>query len=227
MIQGHLLNLVATPASDVGRFVEELCVLLGLCVNRVEQIDSIKSIEESKSVVLWAYDSFSKPQSEIIHSNPAHHIACGTPPDFVAENQFLSAGYAGVISSENMASILVKAIESILRGELWYSRRALGRFAATALGYKSSYRFGVCTHSAEMYERLTPKERQIAKLLFVGLSNKEIAADARISLHTAKAHIYNIFRKLKVSSRTEAMNLAQKIQPLLEDQRAVRDTLRA
>jgi DNA-binding CsgD family transcriptional regulator len=227
MIQDHFLYLVASPDSEIGRFVEELCSLLAFRLYRVQSIDDIKPNDALKTISLWAYDSFSEPQEAIIQSNSIQHIACGTPHNLVAENKFLFAGYSGVINFENMASTFVKAIEAILNGELWYSRKALCSFAARALGDKSTYKMSICPHTAEKFERLTPKERQIAKSLFLGLSNKEIALVSDISLHTAKAHIYNIFRKLEVSSRTEAMNLAQKIQPLLHQQRSVREALRA
>jgi LuxR family transcriptional regulator, positive regulator of biofilm formation len=227
MIQDHLLYLVAQPDSEVGRFVEELCALLDYSVCRIEHWDENKSQKERRSIVLWAFDSFPEPSLDIVQSKQAQHIACGTPINFVAENQFLSGGYSGIISCKNMASTFVKAIEAILNGELWYSRKALCHFAATALDDKTSYQIGVCRQTAEKFECLTPKERCIAKSLFLGLSNKEIAHIAHISLHTAKAHIYNIYRKLDVSSRAEAMNLAQKIQPLLQQQRAVRQALRA
>jgi DNA-binding CsgD family transcriptional regulator len=227
MIQEHLLYLVAQPCSEVGRFVDELCSLLDLQLCRVECQNDVKINDERQSILLWAFDSFPEPQPGVMQTAQLKHIACGTPLHFVAENQFLAAGYSGVIGCENIASTFVKAIESVLNGELWYSRKALCGFAASALGDKSSYQVGVCPQSAEKFERLTPKERHIAKSLFLGLSNKEIAQNSKISLHTAKAHIYNIYRKLEVNSRMEAMNLAQKIQPLLHQQRLVRDALRA
>ena len=50
---------------------------------------------------------------------------------------------------------------------------------------------------------LTPRESTIVGALIRGRSNKEVAADLEISIHTAKAHIHRIFKKLGVKSRTE------------------------
>lgn len=50
---------------------------------------------------------------------------------------------------------------------------------------------------------LTPRERELADLVFQGFSNREIAAKLFISLPTVKSHLQNIFKKLNVTSRTE------------------------
>lgn len=55
-------------------------------------------------------------------------------------------------------------------------------------------------------EKLTPREKSILEQLARGLLNKEIAAKLGISLKTVKQHNYNIYRKLEVNNRTEAVN---------------------
>jgi NarL family two-component system response regulator LiaR len=56
---------------------------------------------------------------------------------------------------------------------------------------------------------LTPREQHILALLTQGLTNKEIAARAKISPLTVKTLVQRIFRKLKVSSRLQAMLAAR------------------
>ncbi|RPH30614.1 MAG: DNA-binding response regulator [Bacteroidales bacterium] len=56
----------------------------------------------------------------------------------------------------------------------------------------------------EELERLSNSEQNILKLVSSGKSNQEIANELFISVHTVKKHISNIFKKLKLSSRTEA-----------------------
>ncbi|WP_157959569.1 response regulator transcription factor [Devosia submarina] len=53
--------------------------------------------------------------------------------------------------------------------------------------------------------RLTPRETQIMGLLSKGLQNKIIAAQMGLSEHTVKAHVRNLFAKLRVSNRTQAV----------------------
>jgi DNA-binding NarL/FixJ family response regulator len=53
---------------------------------------------------------------------------------------------------------------------------------------------------------LTNREKEILELLSSGKYYKEIAADLHISIETVKSHCHNIYEKLHVSSRTEALN---------------------
>jgi len=59
-------------------------------------------------------------------------------------------------------------------------------------------------------ETLTSRELEVLKLLAHGQSNKEIGEKLFITEFTVKGHLHNIFTKLKVISRTEAINVAIK-----------------
>ncbi len=52
---------------------------------------------------------------------------------------------------------------------------------------------------------LSGREIQVLKFLSKGLNNHQIAKELNISVHTAKAHIHNIFEKLSVTDRTNAV----------------------
>ena len=54
---------------------------------------------------------------------------------------------------------------------------------------------------------LTARELEVLRLVARGLSNKEIAADLRITTHTVKYHLAAVLEKLDVRSRTEAVSL--------------------
>lgn len=53
---------------------------------------------------------------------------------------------------------------------------------------------------------LTAREKEILELLSKGLLYKEIASHLSISIDTVKRHCFNIYEKLHVSNRTEAVN---------------------
>jgi DNA-binding NarL/FixJ family response regulator len=55
----------------------------------------------------------------------------------------------------------------------------------------------------ERHRALTERERQVAALVGLGLSNKHIAAKLGLSEGTVKQHLHSIFRKLGVRSRRE------------------------
>ena len=54
---------------------------------------------------------------------------------------------------------------------------------------------------------LTERERKVMRLMVDGLNNQEIADRLVVSLGTVKFHISNIFKKLGVDSRVEAVKL--------------------
>ena len=61
---------------------------------------------------------------------------------------------------------------------------------------------------AEPVEALTERENEILELLAKGFLYKEIATKLFISKETVKSHIHNIYDKLHVQTRTEALNKA-------------------
>ncbi|MBQ4078739.1 response regulator transcription factor [bacterium] len=57
---------------------------------------------------------------------------------------------------------------------------------------------------------MTSREIQVLKYLAAGLNNHQISKKMNVSVHTIKAHIHNIFDKLSVQGRTQAVVKALK-----------------
>lgn len=53
---------------------------------------------------------------------------------------------------------------------------------------------------------ITPREKEILELLSQGFFYKEVADKLGISINTLKRHIYNMYKKLQVDNKTEAIN---------------------
>jgi DNA-binding NarL/FixJ family response regulator len=60
------------------------------------------------------------------------------------------------------------------------------------------------------FEALTPREREVLRLIAGGASNKQIAATLFLSLGTVKGYVSEILRKLQVGDRTQAALFAVK-----------------
>lgn len=58
--------------------------------------------------------------------------------------------------------------------------------------------------------RLTDREREVADLIVQGCSNKQIAAELDIALHTVKSHVHKVLSKLSVNSRLEVAAYSHK-----------------
>lgn len=59
-----------------------------------------------------------------------------------------------------------------------------------------------------MRKKLSERELEILQNLVLGLTNKEIAAKLNISVHTVKAHLEDVYDKLKVNNRIQAAIVA-------------------
>jgi DNA-binding CsgD family transcriptional regulator len=64
-------------------------------------------------------------------------------------------------------------------------------------------------HSSELIEPLSARELEVLQLVDQGLSNQEIAARLNIAASTVKTHINNIYSKLEVQTRTQAIRRAR------------------
>ncbi|MGH3084767.1 MAG: LuxR C-terminal-related transcriptional regulator, partial [Gaiellaceae bacterium] len=62
-------------------------------------------------------------------------------------------------------------------------------------------------------DQLTAREREVLQLLARGYTNREIAAELVISVKTASVHVSHILRKLDVSNRIDAAQIAQRLMP--------------
>ena len=57
--------------------------------------------------------------------------------------------------------------------------------------------------------KLSKRQKQLLILLDKGLSNRDIAENLQISEHTVKVHLWRLFRRLNVKSRSQASHLAR------------------
>jgi len=58
-------------------------------------------------------------------------------------------------------------------------------------------------------EKLSKRQKQLLVMLDKGLSNRDIADELQISEHTVKVHLWRLFRRLGVKSRSQASHLAR------------------
>lgn len=115
----------------------------------------------------------------------------------------IEAGAAGYLLKDTPRAQLIEAIRATVSGGSLISpvvlRVLLERLAQMPLA--SSY---LHSTSSSAEQSLSPREREVVRLLGRGLSNKEIASQLGIGESTVKTHVERIFRKLDVSDRTQA-----------------------
>lgn len=116
----------------------------------------------------------------------------------------LEAGAAGYLLKNCKANELVEAVRAIMRGE-----SVLHPVVASKVLKRLFNGQGSAQDHVEPL--LTKREIEVLKVAARGLSNKDIAKTLRLSSRTVQAHLGNIFNKLNVSSRTEAVISAMRV----------------
>jgi len=109
----------------------------------------------------------------------------------------LQAGAAGYMSKDTPLADLVGAIRLVYKGDSVLDAKATNKLVSHLSVGDGSTR----TDS----ERLLPRELEVLKLAAKGMSNKKIARELIISERTIQTHLVNIYRKLGVNSRTQAV----------------------
>jgi DNA-binding NarL/FixJ family response regulator len=106
----------------------------------------------------------------------------------------LQAGASGYLLKDADADEVVTAIRAAHRGELQLDP-GVARRLMSSLGIGGR---------DDMMAELTPRELEVLVLVGEGKANKEIASELEISERTARTHVSNILRKLRLGSRTQA-----------------------
>lgn len=102
------------------------------------------------------------------------------------------AGAAGYLLKDVEPAELEEAIHAVHRGEA----RLHDQVTATVLR--------LAAHREPTAETLTPRERDVLRLLAQGLTNRRIARELTVAEKTVKTHVSNILAKLGVEDRTQA-----------------------
>jgi NarL family two-component system response regulator LiaR len=115
----------------------------------------------------------------------------------------LEAGAAGYLLKDVPSQKLVEAVRAVHAGESALhpviARKALNHFV------HNSNKIG-----EPQAQPLTDREAEVLRLAAKGQSNRQIANKLGLSVRTVQAHLSNVFNKLKVGSRTEAVISALK-----------------
>jgi DNA-binding NarL/FixJ family response regulator len=107
----------------------------------------------------------------------------------------IRAGARGYVTKTISADDLADAITRVSDGDVVFSPRLAG-FVLDA------FRDAPVTPSVDSdLDQLTPREREVMRLLARGYAYKEIAAELFISIKTVETHASNVLRKLQLSSR--------------------------
>lgn len=118
--------------------------------------------------------------------------------------QALQAGAAGYILKHVSREKLIDSIRRVHLGETIIDPAVFNTIVNDYI--KLSQLAGIPGETKEQPVQFTPREKEILFHLTKGMTNKEISVVTHLSVDTIKTHLRNIFRKLNVKNRSQAIN---------------------
>jgi DNA-binding NarL/FixJ family response regulator len=118
--------------------------------------------------------------------------------DVTIMHKVIEFGASGFLPKSSPVGAIGEAVAVILAGDVWLPDIATDAPADAA-------------DIADRVRDLTPQQRRVLALLTDGKPNKQIAFELAVTEATVKAHLSQIFRKLGVNSRTQAVISARRL----------------
>lgn len=137
--------------------------------------------------------------SALIHLQSQHPeipvliVSASETPEIMC--RAIDHGASGFLPKSSSSEQISHAVQQVLYGKRWLPEHV--RYQAQPKGEEHSV--------ASVIASLTPQQFRVASYLVQGLLNKQIAWELQVTEATIKAHITEIFRKLGVHSRTQAV----------------------
>ena len=118
-----------------------------------------------------------------------------------------------MLADDNAADTYIGIVALIFTGlGVWLALKLRKPVMQTVVIEKEVYRSDFVLNEAEVNRlNLSKRELEVLQLMAVGLSNQEIAEKLFVSLNTIKTHSAQIFEKMEVNRRTQAIDLGKKL----------------
>jgi len=120
--------------------------------------------------------------------------------------RLLEAGANGYILKSARGDELLAAIRSVLGGGTYIEPSMAGSLLAAQRDTDQGGQV-----AEEAFLKLTPREKQILKLVAEGMSNKEIAASLDLAVKTVMTHRVNLMDKLDIRNRSKLIQFAIRV----------------
>ncbi|MCC7176632.1 MAG: response regulator transcription factor [Bryobacterales bacterium] len=120
--------------------------------------------------------------------------------DYLVES--MEVGANGYVLKDSPAPQLVAAVRDVCRGGSYLSPRMLSQLVDD---FRTRVR---TTDRLPRFATLTPREKEVLKMLAEGNSVKEVACQLNLSVKTVEAHKFNLMRKLDIHNKAQLVQYA-------------------
>lgn len=133
----------------------------------------------------------------------ARLILGGTSFDPQRELAALASGVVGCCDATLQDDDLERIVDTVLQGGVWVSRATIPLLLVKLQEFSGRQERDADEPAPSLLHELTQRQREVAKMVSQGASNKQIANTLNITDRTVKAHLTAIFEKLDVSDRLQ------------------------
>ena len=135
-------------------------------------------------------------------------IALGDSLDMDPILELFDAGVRGYVLKENQAETLIDAIRAVAQGRFVLDTHVIGGFLEAVREMRSKLE-SCCPGNKQSV--LTERQHELLAMVAEGLTNRQIAAELNISESTVKNHLHQVFSKLGVTSRSQAISVGVRL----------------
>ena len=145
-------------------------------------------------------------QTGSISTTPVRlHASCGKPLDCLLSSQGVTIHgepcvltvMQDVTDQSTSDAKLLDAVETVLKDSSWLAQKIVAKTNAHMREHVTQGRAGL--------EELTGRHREILALIAQGADDKAIAETLRVSIHTVRNHVTNLYKKLGIRKRADAV----------------------
>jgi two-component system, NarL family, response regulator NreC len=188
---------------SLGRLLDEsdACRLVAEAVDARDLLRLAQQHEPQIAVVSAPFESADLSQlvRDLIDRCPATSgVILGSTDARCDIAQLLRAGIRGYVSKQATSAELIGAIQTVASGKLYVDPRAIGKLIS---------RPGPAGDGTRLTE-LSGRETEVIRLIALGFSNKEIAAQLRLSAKTIETYKARAMEKLRLRSRVDLVRTA-------------------
>lgn len=203
--------------------------LVGRCqraVSAEHQLDVVETVPALQARIRTSAPSVILLDSELLDRPIDRQVgqivaACGSArvivmtPVFEEDEEIalLKAGAKGCCRRGIDPESLQQVLNVTYGGGVWVTRSLLPRLVTELRRYADAQRAPVGKAESDKLRDLTPREREIVKLIVGGATNKQVASALEISERTVKGHLSNVFQKLGVTDRLKLVLHVTESQP--------------
>ena len=149
----------------------------GICA--IEEIQKLKL--KTKVIVLTAYDD-----ADLIY-------------------RAMKVGACGYVLKTMVSAQLIKAMDEVTMGRIYLPNVLCSKFFEYFQEFENNSRANQDSDEENLLNYLTNREEEVLSLLLEGSTYKDVARELFISETTVKTHVNNIFQKLQVKEKTQAV----------------------